>query len=286
MTLPGSKEQYGAVHVLPGYFETAGIRLVSGRLPNWNDIRSGSDVAVVSESAARALFPAGNALGGTLEDSDDRRFSIVGIVADVRNTLEPERRPSKPPVYIIAGKFTRRMTLVARTRTRNQALLVEIKREIGALAPGTPVSADWWSDLLGDQTAYRNPRFQTLVLGGFAALALGLTGLGIYGIVAFMVAVRTREMGIRLAIGAAPRSLIYFMVKQAFTPVIVGLILGLVGTRWLSTLVETQLYKVETHDPVTLVVAALTVVTAAFLAAYFPARQISRIDPIVALRHE
>ena len=102
----------------------------------------------------------------------------------------------------------------------------------------------------------------------------------------FGVAIRTREMGIRLAIGAAPRSLVYFMVRQAVTPVMAGLVLGLIGTRWLSHLAKAQLYNVEARDPATLGVAASTVVAAAFLAAYIPARRISRIDPTNALRHE
>ncbi len=204
-------------------------------------------------------------------------------MSNVRKSLQ---RESGPPAYVIPEDATRLLTLVVKTRGRQDAILADLKREVGALAPGTPVTAAWWTESIAALTSYRNPRFQTLVLASFATLALVLCALGVFSVVACLVAMRTREMGIRLAIGASPRRLIALMVRQALTPVMIGLVLGVVATRWAARLAEAQLFDVTARDPLTLVAAAITVTAAALLAAYLPARRASRIDPVVVLRAE
>jgi ABC-type lipoprotein release transport system permease subunit len=192
-----------------------------------------------------------------------------------------------PLAYVIPPlNMTRGMTLVARMRTRGPAALADIRREVGRLTPGTAVTSVWWSDSISALTAYRNPRFQTLVLSTFAVLALALTALGIFAVVGFAVAARMREIAVRLALGASPRALVLLIVRQALTPVLLGLLLGLVATQWLRQVAEAQLYQVDVRDPFTLGVAAATVVSAAIVAAYLPARQASRVDPAVVLRAE
>jgi putative ABC transport system permease protein len=279
---PG-KRAAAIVHVLPGYFETIGIPLSRGRLLNWDDVRGGASASVISESAARRLFPGRDPLGATFTNSRGRQFVVVGLVADVRKDLE---REAEPPAYVIPGEATRHLTLVVRTRSRQAAVLAAIRREISALTPGNPVTARWWTDSIGALTAYRNPRFQTLVLGVFAAMALVLTAQGIFGAVAFSVAARTHEMGIRLALGAAPRSLVTLMMKQALIPLAGGLLIGLLVMLWGKQIVEAQLYQVDMRDPVMLAIAILTIVAVAVIAAYLPARRASRVDPIVVLKAE
>jgi putative ABC transport system permease protein len=273
----------GISHVLPGYFETLGIPLMRGRLLGWDDLRAGSDAAVLADAAARALFANRDPLGQTFSNGRGRQFTVVGVVADVQKSLD---RPASYPVYVLPKDAPAPLTLVIRTRTRSEATRAGIKGDVNALAAATPVTVQWWEDVIRGLTAYRNPRFQTLVLGSFAVLAIGLTGVGVFGIVAFLVATRTREMGIRLALGARAESLVRLIVRQSLAPVAVGLLFGLIATRWASRLAEAQLFKVETRDPVTLAVAALTVVAAALLAAYLPARRASRVDPAVVLRVE
>ena len=268
--IAGKRDSFAAVHIQPGYFEAAGIHLKRGRLPN------GLGEAAVSESVARSLFAGSDPVDTAVQDLKGRQYRVTGIIADVRTQPDHGLAAS---IYIVSGESTRELTLLVRTRVRHPALLAELKREIGALAPGTPVLASWWTDSIGALTFYRNPRFQTLVLASFAALALGLTGLGTYGIVAFMVGIRRHEMGVRLAIGAAPPVLVRLMVRQALTPVIAGLSLGSAATSWVSHLRQA-------NDPATLALAAGTVAGAALLAAYIPARRVSRIDPTIALRHE
>ena len=216
-----------------------------GRSLNRADVQTGSNVAVIAESTAHALFPNRDPLGATFGNGRGLEFTVVGIVPDTVRSLD---RPSQPLAYVIPGDAMGPLTLLARARVRQDATLAAIRREVSALAPGTPVTVTWWSDDINGVTAYRNPRFQTLVLGSFATLALGLTALGIFGVVAFLIAARTHEMGIRMAIGATPRSLVGLMVRQTLVPVGAGLVLGLMATRWVSQLAEQQLFKVETRD--------------------------------------
>ncbi len=271
----------GIVHALPGYFETAGIRLVRGRLLSEADLANGGEAAVVSDSAARLLFPERDPLAATFSNGRGRQFRVVGIVADVLKSHDGQEPPS---AYVIPNDAVRGLTIVVRARARREATLAGMRQQIATLAPGMPVSAVWWPDAIASVTAYRNPRFQTIVLGTFATLALGLTALGMFAVTAFMVASRTHEMGIRLAIGASPRSLVTLVTRRVLVPVSAGIVLGLVGTRWFSDIARAQLFRVETHDPVTLAAATLVVAATAVLAAYIPARHASRIDPLTALR--
>lgn len=209
-------------------------------------------------------------------------FTVVGVVSDVRYAFG--QHPS--PAYVIPEGATRALTIVVRTTTRRPSLVVDLRRQAGQFAPGEIVTVNWWADSIAAISEYRNPRFQTLVLGSFAALALGLTAIGVFGVVAFLVTSRMREMGIRLAVGADPHALVRLVLGQALTPVVAGLAIGLAATRGLARLAEQQLFDVQTRDPATLTAAALVVVAAACLAAYLPARHASRVDPTIVLRAE
>lgn len=283
-----SQRPVDVIHVLPGYFETLGIPLVKGRSLTRDDVRSG-DVAVVSESAARALFPDGNVLGATLRSRgsrspNGRQFTVVGIVGDVQRSVS---RQLAPPAYAPPPQDTNRgMTIVARVRARGPRTLDDVRREIAVLTPGAPVTGEWWSAAIADQAGYRNPRFQTLVLTTFAVLGPTLTALGVFGAVAFVVATRTREMGVRLALGAQPPSLVRLVVRQALAPVAIGILTGLVATLWLRRIAEAQLIDVNARDPLMLVAAAMTVALAALVVAYLPARHVTRVDPMGVLRAE
>jgi putative ABC transport system permease protein len=270
------------LYVLPGYFETLGVRLVRGRLLTGKDIRS--DLVVLSESAADTLFPDQDPIGAVVRGKQGRQLTVVGVVGDVQRSLSLEL---SPPAYVIPPEdMTRGMTIVARMRRRGPDTLEAVRREIVALAPETPVTAVWWSDSIDRLPPYRNSRFQTLVLGTFAGLALALTALGVFSSMALTVAARTREMGVRLALGATPVSLVNLVVRQAATPVVAGIILGLIAAHWLRRIAEAHLFKVDVRDPFMMAAAAITVAAAAFVAAYWPARHASRVDPIVVLRAE
>ena len=271
----------GLYHVLPGYFETLGIPLRHGRLLDARDARSRADVAVLSEGAVKILFPDRDPLGASISNTRGRVFVVVGVVGDVRTRFGDD---TTQPIYVLPGDGARVMSVVVRMRARSEAALTDIKRGLAALAPATPIGGGWWSDEIAANTAYRIPRFQTLVLGSFAGLALVLTATGILGVVSFLIAMRTREMGIRIAVGATPSSLVVLMLRQTLIPVALGLVAGLVATRWAGRFAEAQLSSVDVHDPATLVAASLAVLLTAVLAAYLPARRAGRVDPIAVLR--
>jgi hypothetical protein len=283
--LPESDERIGGlVYALPNYWQTAGIRLLRGRLPTWDDVGEGSALAVLSESAARRWFGERDPLGAALEDSDTgRRLTIVGVVGNV--VAYRDLRPGAIAYAVPDRGSVGVRNLLVRVRSHDDEVLSSIRHEVVALTPDrTLVDAAWWSDAISAITAYRNPRFQALVLGGFGLLALSLTALGTFAIVAFLVAVRTHEVGVRAALGATPGSLVRAMLVHAVVPVAVGLLTGLIATRGIARLAETQLFDVDTHDPIALGTVVFAVLAIALLAAWIPARRASRVDPVVALR--
>ena len=272
----------GVALVLPGYFETARIPLIGGRFQNWEDVRGTGEAAVIPESVARLVFGERNPLGQIFEVPEGPTFRVVGVVSDTIAT--PGMRAV---AYVLPWNQKTPLKLVVRTRDGGAATLADIKREIAVLAPGVPVTAQWWTDSLDALPKYRNPRFQTLVLGTFGGLALVLTALGIFGVTAFAVGVRLKEMGIRIALGAKGGSLVGMMVWQVLGPVGLGLIVGLVAMRWAGKLAETQAGLIAGPSPGwVLVVAVGTVLLASLAAAYLPARRASRVDPVVVLRSE
>jgi ABC-type antimicrobial peptide transport system permease subunit len=282
--LPGAQDRAGVgmEFVIPGFFDTIGVPLLEGRLLRWDDLRSDPGAAVLSETAARRMFSGRNPLGQVFVDSGNRQFHVVGVVADVRQRLDAGDLPRAYGVYAGGGI----LNMVARVRSRNDATLVALKAAVRAVAPESFVTATWWTDSISNITAFRNPRFQTIVLGALGFLALALTALGVFGVVNYLVISRTREMGVRLAVGASPRSLIVFVLKSALTPVLIGIGIGLLATRWISPLAEAQLFEADTRDPYTLALSALVVALATLLGAYLPARRAAAVDPLVALRTE
>jgi len=286
VALPGTETMPATiVHVLPGYLETIGVTPVHGRLLSWDDAASDPDAAVVSEGAARVLFPNQDPIGQIFNNSRARRFHVVGVVPDMTYALNAGRK-DPPSTYVMPGASMRSLTLFAKARSKSDATLIAIKKDLARATPGAPVEVEWWSNAISGTATFKNPRFQTIVLSSFAVLALGLTALGIFGVVAFLVATRTREMGIRLAIGATPASLVQLVVRQSLLPVGLGIVAGVASARLLGKLAEAQLFQVRTDDPVTLAAAAATVLAAALLASWLPARHAARVDPIIVLKAE
>ena len=271
-SIPGTdgKRAVGIDLVMPGYFDTIGARLERGRLHHAGDLRDATDVIVLSRSAARVLLPGLEPIGASVRSASGRQFSVIGVVSDIRGRLDG---PDIPAAYALPFAERALLTVVVRVRDRNGTILPALRRDAAAVAGGQPVDAVWWDDTIDEVTAYRNPRFQAVVLVSFAALALALTATGVFGLISFLVANRAGELGVRASLGATPPVLVRLVFRQALTPVIVGLAAGLVASRGLARLAEAQLYQVNTNDPLTLVATATVVVLAACLAAYAPARR-------------
>ncbi len=273
----------GGIYALPGYWETARIPLVRGRLLDWNDVQDGTGNALVNESAAERLFRGSEPIGQVLETSDGRPHTVVGVVSDLRTFLN---RPLEPLAYVIPPSTARRLTLIVRTRARQDRLQERIRREVGDLAAGTPVTARWWTDMIGNQRAYSTPRFQTIVLGSFGTLGLALTAVGIFAVVMFTVSSRKREFGIRLALGARPGALSAWMVREAMVPAGIGLAAGLAATIGLGRIAATGFLEILAPDLSLLILVFAIVTVTALAAAYLPARRAGQTDPLIALRHE
>jgi putative ABC transport system permease protein len=284
IVVSGRRTRAYVLHVLPGYFESIGLHLVRGRLLTWDDARTGADVAVVAESAARMLFPSGDPVGRTFRTDSGRDLAVVGIVADVLGSFDAALNP--PLAYVIPTDSPGRLTLVARMRHRDPRLGPQIRGEISRLDSAAAMSISWWAEGLGNVVEIQAPQLQTLVLGTFAALALGLTALGILGTVAFVTGTRRREVAVRIALGATRKSIVGLFLRETMIPVAVGIGLSVMAARWLGPLAQAHLFNVQAPGVVVLGAAIATVASAAALAAYLPARRASRLDPGTVLRVE
>ncbi|MGD8601033.1 MAG: ABC transporter permease [Gemmatimonadota bacterium] len=283
---PSSAEQPRAGYraVLPGYFETMGMQLIRGRLLDRFDREQGRPVMVLNESAERLLFPSEDPLGQVLGVPMAGSIEIVGVVGDVHhNGLDA---PPSPELFVAFENFpVRDMHLVVHSEGDEAELAQAIRGQITTLAPGLPVTRiATMEELVSDSLA--QPRFNMALLLSFALCALVLATVGIYGVTSYSVAQRTREIGLRMALGSdAPRTF-RLVVGQTLVYVIAGGALGVVGSVFASRLLRGLLYEVSPLDTPTLVsVVAVLLVTAAG-AAGLPARRATRIDPIAALTGE
>jgi len=272
-------------HVTPGYFRTIGIPVVRGRAFEPSDRVGAPLVAVINETARRLFGPAEDPVGRQIRLGDAAtRFEIVGVVGDARlRSLEAEARPE---VYL-AQRQTGwgGMTYYVRTRADLAATLEGSRRAVWAVDP----LQDFYQtatleNLVATTLAPR--RFSLLLLGAFAVMALVLAAVGIYGVISFVVTRRTHEMGIRLALGAQPRSVVGLVVGHGARLALSGLVLGLVGALVASRALASMLFGVGARDVATFIVAAATLLAVALVASYLPARRAARVDPMVALRTE
>jgi predicted permease len=279
--------------VSPRFFETLGTPLVVGRTFEWADHHDARRVVIVSESFARREWGTPqNALGKRLRFSpaeSEPSQEVVGVVGDLRN--ERLDSAATDAVYLtldgdLAAFLARTATFVIRSeRVGTAGFLDDIQRAIWSVNPSAPL---WDVETLGDlydrATARTALTLVLLAIAGCMALALGL--IGIYGVIGYMLVQRTREIGVRIALGAQSGVLERMMLGWILVPVLAGVALGLGGAAALSRVIESLLFGVPALDPGTYALAALVLVASAAIAAYLPARRVSQVDPMVALRAE
>src|SRR6266508_1524952 len=285
---PPGKEPLAENRVItPGYFEAMGMSLVSGRDFDATDGAGKPLVAIVNETLVRQFFPEGDAVGKrikwVLSDKDWR--TIVGVVRDVRGfTLEAQARPQLYHPHAQSPYDVMAMAVRA-DATALPSLRSAIQQEFKQLDAALPVANfRTMPELMAKATA--RPRFITLLLGLFAAAALMLTVIGLYGVVAYGVNQRTREIGMRMALGAQQQNVLALIIRQGMRPAFVGVSVGMVGAFGLMRLLAGQLYEIKPTDPATFGIVALGLLFVSLAACYIPARRAAKIDPMAALRTE
>jgi predicted permease len=284
---PAGQNEVG-VHlhfIAPRHFETMGIRLIGGRDLAPQDREAAPLVAVVNQSLARALVAAagGPVLGRPiLYGSPDTRIEIVGIVDDAR--FASLREPAPRTLYLPYRQHPQhRMTFAARTAGDPLAIVGAVRQAAESLAPTVPVHEVRTQQAQID-AAVRQERLFASVAAGFAALALTLACLGIYGTLGYAVTRRTSEIGLRMALGAGRRDVVLMMIRESLVPVAIGLVAG-VTTAWTTLhLIEANLFGLTPHDQPTLILAIVALVASALIAAWLPSRRASAVDPMTALR--
>ncbi len=274
-----------------GYFHAMGIPLVKGRDFTERDQHKSPQVIIVTETFARQFFPNEDPIGkrikpgiSSYEGEKSSMREIVGVVGDVKNrSLSTE---AKPTYYVPQTQVPfNQMTVVVRTINDPHSVVTAVTKEVSSLDKDLPLFAvKTLDEYLAASVAA--PRFNTTLLSIFAAVALVLTIVGLYGVMSYSVAQRTNEIGIRMALGAQARDVLTLIVGQGFKLVLLGLAIGLVGAFSLMRVISSLLFGVTTKDPLTFATVAGLLAVVALLACYIPARRATKVDPMIALRYE
>jgi predicted permease len=269
-----------------GYFGAMGIRLIRGRLFEDSDGPAAPHVAVISESLAATKWPDQDPIGRFIQfgnmDGDLRGFRVVGIVSDVRE-VSPETVPGPLFYGYYQQRMASRFTMVVRTAMAS-ALAPTVRQVVREADPELPLQLRTTEEALDRALAGR--RFSLTLIVAFSASALILATLGIYGLITYLVAERTREIGIRLALGAESADVLRLVLGKGLVLAVAGVAVGLVAAMGLTRFLEGMLFGVATGDPVALGAVMLVTLLSVLMASYVPARRAMRVAPVIAMRAE
>jgi predicted permease len=273
--------------VTPGYFRAMGISLLQGRDFTEQDRPDTTPVAIISEATAKQFFPGISPIGQRFHWGDRALFTIIGVAADVHiSALDAD-----PPPMIYNSMFqvesgaTGRTAFILRTSGVGQGLFPSVQRQVWAIDKDLPVySSTTMATLVAESVAQR--RFTVLLLGSFAVITLTLAAIGLFGVISYFVVERTREFGVRMALGAHRANIHQQVLKRAGGLALGGCLIGLCVSIFASRVLGSALYQVSRFDWTTLAAVPLLLLAVALFAAYLPAYRASRVDPMVALRYE
>ena len=283
---PSEQPQADSRIVSNNYFNVMKIPLRAGRYFSEYDTKDAPHVAIINEALAHLYWPNENPVGRFIELGafGAGRCEIVGVVGDIRQTnLGDEPAPG---IYV---PFTQEImpwqTLVIRTKNDPMAIAAAIRHEVKALDPEQPVARVATMDELKEESISQ-PRFRAFLLGAFASIALLLSAIGIYGVMAYTVSRRTNEIGIRMAIGAQPADILRLIAGESMTLTLLGASVGLGGAYAITRVMKGLLFGVTSTDPLTFAGVTFVLVFVALMASYLPARRASRVDPLLAIKYE
>jgi putative ABC transport system permease protein len=285
----GNHPGAGYLIVKPDYFKTMKIPVLQGRVFTNADTKDSSRVVMINEAFAKKYFPGRNPIGQqVMIDQPENKVwqcQVAGVVGNSRH--DSLAAPPGPEMYVPFSQDPgHSLDVVLRVASTNLVgLNADVKRAVHE------VDKDLYVPTLEPMTTFvaaqlAQPRFNTMLLGAFAGVAMALATIGIYGVIAYGVAQRTREIGIRMALGAQRRDMLQMVLWQSFSLVGIGLFAGLLSALALTRLMKSLLYGVTAHDLSIYAIVLIVLSGAALLASYFPARRAMRVDPMVALRYE
>jgi len=288
--VPASRAEKPFAHlgsVSGGYFSAMGIPLISGRTFGAGDREGAPPVAIVSTAMARKYWPAENPLGKRLRFDDDPKepwFTVVGVVGDVRQLGLSHEPP--PLLYLPYEQFSLPFTNVfVRSALPTSAVTSLLRSQVTSIDPDLPLVDVMTLQSVMDRSV-DDPRFRTILIGLFALLALVLAAVGVYGLISYSVTQRTREIGIRVALGAQPRQVLTPVIREGIVLALSGIAIGLAGAFVLTRLLASFLFGIAATDPMTFASVSLLLIIVALLASYIPSRRALRVDPLIALRAE
>ncbi|MEO7143566.1 MAG: ABC transporter permease [Bryobacteraceae bacterium] len=273
----------------PGYFRAMGIRLLRGRDFDDRDTAASPPVAIVTSDLARRFWPHDDPIGKRVELwGKDNPPTVVGVVSLVQQGSladSPTGAVYQPLTQAGRLMFLQHLTFVVRTASEPVRLAPTLRVQLREVDPNQPIQ---FLERLESRidASLDEPRFQTRLLGAFAALALALAAVGIYGVMAYTVAQRTREIGVRIAVGAQSADILRLVLRQSFALSGVGILLGIAGAAVVTRVLSQLLFGVKPIDPVTFLLVSILLVLVAAAATVFPARRAAKVDPVVALRYE
>jgi predicted permease len=283
---PGEQRANGN-YVGPDYHRTMGIPIIAGRDFSEQDRQGAPGVAIINETLARRFFAGQRAVGQRLRlDEKDPWLEIIGVARDFKyEQLTEAPLPQLDLPSLQQRHYNSSSTFAVRSTGAGAPLIPALRREIAASAPAVPIiDVRMMAEQLGDSIAAA--RMAATLTALFGGLALLIAVIGLYGVMSYTVTQSTRELGIRMALGAQPRDVLRLVVGQGMALTVVGVALGLIAAFALTRLMKTLLFSVEATDPLTFMLVALSLLGVALLACYVPARRATKVDPLVALRYE
>jgi len=298
--IPGKThtERWEAIYQLcsEGYFRTLGLKLLRGRTLSPAEVSSARKVAVINQTFVNKYFAAENPIGRQiilkgmqkLPDGnaiENPSFEVIGVIADAKNTgiVDPIRPEAFIP-YTVTGAFER--GILVRTHGDPEALLSAVRHEIWTVDRGVAITLTGTLNGYLRQFSYSEPRFSLVLLSVFASVGLVLVAVGVYSVIAYTVARQTREIGIRMALGAGRRDVLRMVSVMGLRLIAFGAVIGLIASFGATRFIASQLTGVSPHDPFTLMGVVVLMALVGVAACYVPAQKASRVDPLVALRTE